>query len=141
MKLMIINSVFVLLSISCSDKKTVGEKKSAGEPKPFSATDAKADFEKRNYRMITYGFPAVDEVYLAQDSLAKIYGFYYDNQGCDVYDSSFIGADAYNSEMAVLLQKKNGQFWKQDFDWKIDSIKHIADLKLRKEIELQKDSH
>jgi hypothetical protein len=140
MKLMFINSVFVLLSISCSDKKPVDEKKSADEPKPFSATDAKADFEKGNYRMITYGLSDADD--LAQDSLAKIYGFYYDNQGCDVYDSSLIGADAYNCEMATLLQKKNGKWWKEDFDWKIDSISHYFHLKMRKEseLQLQKDS-
>jgi hypothetical protein len=136
MKLIIINSIFVLLSISCSEKPAAGKKDVLFEPKPFTAADAEADYEKGNYRLITYGLQvSIGDRYPSTDSLAKVYGFYYDNQGCDVYEASLAGADEYNFTMERLLQKRNGKHWKEDFDWKMDSMAHEYDLKHRDDTE------
>jgi hypothetical protein len=151
MKMFFINSVLILLSVSCSTgnpvdgKKladstnhsdTVTQKKSDDDTIPFTADDAKKDFEKGNYRMITYGLEAhIASIGDFEDSLLKIYGFHYDNQGCDVYKGSLEGAEEYNSEMDILLQKRNGKYWKNDFDWKLDSATHAYEVKHRNDTE------
>ena len=88
----------------------------------FSAQEAEMDFNAGNYRFITYGLATGP--YYDRDSLDKAYGIHYENQGCEVDDSSMIGASAYNFRMEWLLRSKLGKHWKLEYDWKCDSLEH-----------------
>jgi hypothetical protein len=109
-----------MVAVSCSE--SVGEKANAEKMHIFSSAEAEIDFNNGNYRFITYGLEAGP--YYDRESVDEAFGIHYENQGCEVEDSSLIGANAYNFRMEWLLRSKLGKNWKIEYDWKCDSLEH-----------------
>lgn len=119
----------ILLAFGCNEPAEETKTESYEKMHVFSSAEADVDFKAGNYRFISYGLEVPPRY--NRDSLDKAFGIRWDNQGCEVEDSSIIGANAYNWRMEYLLQQKLGRNWKTEYDWKCDSLQHDFYLKHR----------
>lgn len=114
--------MFIFL-FACKHSEDISE----SDKKLFShldtSFDAEADIRKGDIHLISYGlkYPIPNE-----DSLTKVFGFYYDNRGCVVSDTELVLEKVYNDKVIKYLEKRNGKGWYQRFNFVYDSLNKVT---------------
>lgn len=93
--------------------------------------DVDSDIKKGKFHLITYGFPIPPPNLLKaskqSDSLAKLYGFEFENRGCMIDSILQEKANTYNDKIILHLSKRNGENWFNRYNKSVDSLYKLAD--------------
>jgi hypothetical protein len=108
-----------LFTITCNSKKNSDKSSNPEIQINMADFDAQADIRKGDIHLISYGFTIP---FPGQDSLTKKYGFYYQNRGCLVSDTTNKLAESYNDQVIEYLSKRNGKNWYKKFCLITDSL-------------------
>lgn len=87
---------------------------------------ANRDIKEGKVRFVTYGLPMPSSKDEEIDSLAAKYGFGSTEIGCTVTEQEINAIATYNSVIEHYLQKRNGKYWRINYQRQVDSLYQIA---------------